>query len=203
MPLLATCPRCGATAPVSAYLADEAVRTAWTTLTTRYAAHPALLARVLPYLDLHAPAESRMHYPKLARLLAELADLIEPGTGGPAGLHPGHWALAMDAALDAARLGTLRTPLPDGFGWLQSTARNLAADTSRQASARELLGGAPVATGRTATPPEVAAADDLREITADIQHWERLASLSPASAAVLDSLKSRYRDLTGHDWGTP
>lgn len=195
-PLFGTCPRCRAVAPIGALLADGESAAAWARLEARYAPHRALLARVLRYLDLHAPEASRIHGPKLVRLLDELADLI----GKDAALPPGVWALAMDEALDQAQTGKLRLPLQDGFGWLKSVAAAVAADPVRRAAA-EALARAP-APAAAAVPEAPSPEDDKRELVADLTHWSRLAAAgAPGAAAEVERLRARFLQLTGRYWG--
>ncbi|WP_295441552.1 hypothetical protein [uncultured Thiodictyon sp.] len=198
-PILGTCPRCRGTDTIAAYLADPETRACWSALEQRLGAHPAVLSRVLPYLDLHAPDANAMHLPKLRRLIGELADLVLSDPQTPAEV----WALAMDAAMDARQAGTLRTPLPDGFGWLKSVAIAKAKDPAACAAARQLARAAPVgaAPGRDATADAA-----LRELEDDVRHWFNLVHLGlggPGAATVLADLQAKYEAATGGRWIDP
>ncbi|WP_020505673.1 hypothetical protein [Lamprocystis purpurea] len=201
-PLIGTCPRCHGAAPIGAFLTHDGARTAWDLLVARLAAHPALLTRVLPYLDLHAPVEHTMHWPKAARLIGELVDLIlAPTVRGPAGplpITPAHWALAMDAAADAHQAGTLRVPLPDGFGWLKTVAAAKAADPAA-ALALAALAAATPAPGAMPPPAPVA---DLRELRADLAALRQLERYNPNThTAAIADLETRIAALTKTLWG--
>lgn len=194
MPLLGTCPGCGARRPLADYLSDAEARLALMTLCDRLSDWPGLVRRVPVYLGLHAPAQSAMAWPKCARLIAELADLVLSGQvhhdGQSRPCTPDLWAAGIDVARDTHRAGKLRLPLGDGHGWLRSVVFDLAGKESALAAAAQEAsdrGETPIGwspahrradpTGPTATP----ASDQIRELCADLAALRRLEQFNPGT----------------------
>lgn len=134
------CPGCGLAFPAVAGITDVAARQALDKAIGR-PDRPGLpdpvLRRLLSYLALHAPAGRALQWPKAARLIEELVELVGKPShrrdGGPERLiRPSDWASAMDEADSAALAGKLALPL-DGHGWLTTVAYRAAARSQDQA----------------------------------------------------------------------
>lgn len=131
-----TCPDCGASRPLSDYLADAEQRQA---LAAALACPAPLAGQIIPYLTLHAPAGRRIQTNKLTRLLKELAELLGSGVVIRRGQsHPAPaalWAEALTQVQAARDAGTLSLPL-EGHGYLTEIAWRLAAKGHAQAEAQ-------------------------------------------------------------------
>jgi hypothetical protein len=115
MPLTGLCPACGAEAPLEAYLADAEAREA---LGALLALLPERERRIVPrYAALFGPPKQRLRWPKLTRVLRDLAARIESGTvtrhGQARTCTRAHWLAAMEACVRNHEAGTLATPLAD------------------------------------------------------------------------------------------
>jgi len=116
--ILGTCPECGGTAPLDAYLSDAQARRA---LAAALKCPESLAAQIPPYLTLFAPGAKRLQMRRLAALLDELAALIASGEvtrnrdtrAAPLAL----WAEGLAAVLASRDAGTLDLPLA-GHGLL-------------------------------------------------------------------------------------
>jgi hypothetical protein len=211
MPIIGTCPACGTRAPLEAYIEDAAARRAMVALCERLAAHPAVLQRLPGYLGLHAPAGRSAAWSKIARLIAELAELVAAPVvawdRAERPCTPELWALAMDEAQDARANGTLSVPL-DGHGWLRKVAWTKAGAAESRAEAARLAaarGETPVgysaahrAFDAPGNPAERVAADDIRELVADLLALKRLEAANPgAHTAEITRLQRRLDQLRG------
>lgn len=172
MPLIGTCPECGAKAPMSAFaqgpdagraMEQQVSRLPWPVAT-----------RLIPYLRLHAPRDRALNWNKAGRLISELADLTTAGVitwerekrTGSADI----WASAMDKATTAAERGELDLPL-DGHGWLRKVAWSEAGKAGREAEKkREAIarGETPIGQSQAHRPftPEARTTmtDELRDL---------------------------------------
>lgn len=210
MPIIGTCPACGTKAPLEAYIQDADARRAFAVLCERLAAHPAVVQRLPGYLGLHAPAGRAAAWSKIARLIVELADLVTAPRIAWESVErpctPELWALAMDEAQDARAKGTLSLPL-DGHGWLRKVAWTKAgAEESRAEAARLAAARGETPVGYSAShrpfdggnPAERAAADDFRELVADLLALKRLEAANPgAHTAEIARLQGRLDQLRG------
>jgi inorganic triphosphatase YgiF len=211
MTLTGTCPTCGAKAPLDAYLLDAEARRAFDLLCRRLAAHPEVVRRVPAYLALHGRPGRATAWPKVTRLIGELAELVTCAAvtweGAARAATPELWALAMDEALDARAAGTLSVPL-DGHGWLRKVAWTKAGQAEARAEAARLSaarGETPIgysaahATSRL-TPPEAAARDDLQELISDLRALQRLEAAKPGQHAErIAKLQARLAELTARE----
>lgn len=148
------CPGCGLGFPAQAGITDLAARQAWqAALGTpdKPGLPEPVLRRLIGYLSLHAPAGRAAQWPKVTRLIDDLAALVsQPSHRRDAGperlVRPEHWAAALDQALDAAANGKLELPL-DGHGWLLTVAYREAArsqDLAERAAESRARGATPV-----------------------------------------------------------
>jgi len=112
MTILGTCPECGGTAPLDAYLADLEARRA---LAAALRCPESLAAQIPPYLALFAPGGKRVQARRLASLLDELASLVGSGqvtrSGDTRAAPLALWVDGIAAVLDARAAGTLDLPL--------------------------------------------------------------------------------------------
>lgn len=215
MAVIGTCPTCGTNAPIEAYLLDREAREALSTLCQRLADHPDVVKRIPAYLALHSKPGRSASWPKVARLIRELADLVS----SPAVTHSGQarpnqpelWALAMDAAQDARAAGTLSVPL-DGHGWLRKVAWTKAGESDSRAQAARLAnarGETPIgysAAHRSAnTPqPQSTAAEDIRELAANLAALRTLEQHNPGiHTGEIIALEERLEHLRGLHTVTP
>lgn len=123
MPLTGVCPSCGAEAPIEAYLSDTDAREA---LGALLALLPERERRLIPrYASLFAPAQRRVQWPKLTRVLRELTARIESGQvqrrGQARACSRAQWLDALEVVLRNHEAGSLRLPLAD-HGYLDSIA---------------------------------------------------------------------------------
>ena len=165
-PLYGVCPSCQAKFPLSAALQDAEARRALTAAvgTRDKAGLPGVvLARLIPYLDLHAPASGKaMAWAKVARLIDGLMErVLAPRTrrdnGPELRVAPEHWAAAMDAALAARDAGKLSLPLED-HGWITTVAYRMASQAQQQAEARresQARGETPIGQHPSHRPAEI------------------------------------------------
>ena len=147
MPLTGICPACGSEAPIEAYLSDTDAREAMGAL---LALLPAREARAIPrYAALFAPAQRRVQWPKLTRILRELTGRLNAGQverrGQVRACSRAQWLDAVEAVVANHEAGTVRVPLPD-HSYLDAIAWE-------RAEARPGTYTAPAAPPRTAPEP--------------------------------------------------
>ena len=117
--LILTCPSCGSTWPVEAGLQDACARQALKAALALWP--PALATPLFAYLALHRPPKQALRWPKLARLLEELAELVNAGTvtrhreTRPADRDA--WGAGLVEVIKLAEAGSLTLPL-QGHGLL-------------------------------------------------------------------------------------
>ncbi len=134
MTILGTCPECGGTAPLEAYLADADARRA---LAAALRCPESLAAKIPAYLALFAPGGKRVQARRLAGLLDELAALVGAGQvtrGGDTRAAPmALWAEGLDTVLASRDAGTLDLPLK-GHGLLAEIVHRRAGRAERAAA---------------------------------------------------------------------
>jgi hypothetical protein len=220
MAVIGTCPTCGARAPLDTYLLDAEARRSLATLCERMADYPDVVRRIPGYLSLHSAPGRAASWGKVARLVAEISDLVMAGHVTRNSVRrqcpPALWAQAMDEAQDARAAGSLALPL-DGHGWLCQVAWTAAgraeaqAEANRQALAR---GETPVGYSPAhAAPPspsgrgaggEGESANDLQELISDLRALTRLDRMSPGiHAERIAHIRERLAALGIADPTTP
>jgi hypothetical protein len=127
----AVCPACSCAASIEAFLNDADARAA-IAIAARLPSELGPLA--LRYIALFRPAKRQLSWPRVRKLLGELAAMIEAGSvehyGRPYPVSHTVWAQAMTAVLNAA---TLTLPLT-GHGYL---VKILVGESPRAAAAAE------------------------------------------------------------------
>lgn len=177
MAIPGVCPSCGAVFDLPHAMTDAEARAALAAALDV----PETLARlVAPYIALHAPGSRRMAWPKLARLLRELADQIKSGEvtrnrdTRPAPL--ALWREGIETILAERDAGTLDLPLK-GHGLLAEIVHRRAGKAARAAEARDRPlhpshAAAPSPAGvaaETPSPPRAAKAIPVAEHLANLR----------------------------------
>ncbi|PLX49141.1 MAG: hypothetical protein C0613_08440 [Desulfobulbaceae bacterium] len=168
------CPGCGLTASAEAWINDVAARE----VLVAVAGLPAPLpGACLPYLSLFRAESRAMGWKKAARLVRELAALVDGGhvqvQGKPARpCPPSLWAEAMAQMVE--RRDRLSRPLPN-HNYMRQVAWQLAdqADAAAEARRRELEKAGNYRTGRAPGPAGADQTDDAWATMTD-DEWQML-----------------------------
>lgn len=115
MSIPATCPSCGARAPIDHFLTEAKHKQA---MRDALAIPPQLADIIMPYIGLFAPTSGRaMRADKLARIVRELKDLIVNGQVTKNGISFGApheaWRYGIETTLSARDSNNLELPLDD------------------------------------------------------------------------------------------
>lgn len=212
MAIVGTCPSCGARAPLDTYLLDSDARRALATLCERLADYPEVVRRLPGYLALHSKPGRAAAWGKVARLVAEVSDLVLSGQVTRNNVMrwcpPAVWAQAMDEAQDARASGALSLPL-DGHGWLCQVAWSAAGRAEAQAEANcQALARGETPTGYSAahawegrsaarpTPDGGETVNTIQELISDLRALVRLEAVTPGpNAPRIAHLRARLADL--------